>query len=143
MEARTVNRVGSCHGSTQPEKGSKVYRLGVLHNICEAVSEKCGEERDQVGVLGFPVEDRFLHHMDSASGAAAVIYFHFWKYMSNSEAASISWVYEPLCEERKGSAMILVAIQHVDYGNAEDGYCGHYEDHHEETPHEDPPKFET
>lgn len=93
-----------------------VCRLGVTHNICEAIPEQCGPDMDQVMVFGGPVENKYVADTHTPESMAYMLHHFFKQYINNSEAASMSWVAKRACTEKKGASLIMVAVHHVDMG---------------------------
>jgi hypothetical protein len=91
-------------------------RLGVLHNICEAVPDKCGPERDQVAVVGGPLDSIHVPAAEDPKNFAGMLHHFYKQYLSNSEAARMSWVFKRVCMEKDGAPILLVAIERVDLG---------------------------
>lgn len=101
-------------------------RLGVIHNICEAIPEECGPGRDQVAVFGGPLESKNAALDDSPKKAARFLHHFFWQYMNNSEAGKLSWVLQRVCTEKNGAPMLMAAIQHVDFYEPQPGDLMYY-----------------
>lgn len=103
-------------------------RLGVLHNICEAIPQHCGETRDQVAVLGMPLPSTMTTRADTPEGVAHTIWRSFKQYMSNSEARGLSWVFKRTCMHKKGAPIMMIAIQRVELGEPDTGDLLYYSD---------------
>jgi hypothetical protein len=92
-------------------------RLGVLHDICEALPEKCGPQKDQIAVTGGLLEIKHIP-AETPKSYARLLHNFYRRYTSNSEAKSFAWVLKRTCTELKGGALLLATIQHVDLGAA-------------------------